>query len=114
MRLDHLLSKEQPPSVWVGKPHVCLCVVLIFGWNVTKTLTVHCCGVLCACVVCSLDGVRSVRVDTLLGCGGTGTVVWFFLLLFLFVNSGREHLMNDRRDCLLLCVIWFAARFIVW
>jgi len=37
-----------------------------------------------------------------------------FLLLFLFVNSGREHLMNDRRDCLLLCVIWFAARFLVW
>ena len=68
--------------------------------------------VLCACVVCSLDGVCSGRVNTLLGCGGTGTVVWFFLLLFLFVNSGREHLMNDRRDCLLLCVIWFAARFV--
>lgn len=51
-------------------------------------------------------------MNTLLGCGGTGTVVWFFLLLFLFVNSGREHLMNDRRDCLLLCVIWFAARFV--
>ena len=35
----------------------------------------------------------------------------FFLVVVLFVNSGREHLMNDRRDCLLLCVIWFAARF---
>ena len=108
MRLDHLLSKEQPPVVgWVS--HTCLCVVLIFGWNVTKTLMMHLCGVLCACVVCSLDGACSVRVGTLLGCGGTDCCV-FFLLLFLFVNSGREHLMNDRRDCLLLCVIWFAAR----
>ena len=43
--------------------------------------------------------------------GNRHLCVLFFLLLFLFVNSGREHLMNDRRDCLLLCVIWFAARF---
>ena len=45
------------------------------------------------------------------GLWGNRHCVLFFLLLFLFVNSGREHLMNDRRDCLLLCVIWFAARF---
>ena len=45
------------------------------------------------------------------GLWGNRLLCGSFLLLFLFVNSGREHLMNDRRDCLLLCVIWFAARF---
>ena len=54
MRLDHLLSKEQPPSVWVGKPHG-LCVVLIFGWNVTKTLMMHSFGCV-VCVCCVLFG----------------------------------------------------------
>lgn len=46
------------------------------------------------------------------GLWGNRLLCGSFLLLFLFVNSGREHLMNDRRDCLLLCVIWFAARFL--
>ena len=54
MRLDHLLSKEQP-LVWVGKPHVCLCVVLIFGWNVTKTLMMRL-GWCVVCVCCVLFG----------------------------------------------------------
>ena len=107
MRLDHLLSKEQPP-VWVGKPRVFVWCLFLGGTSQKLSQCTVC--VLCACVVCSLDGVCGMRVGTLLGCGGTDCCV-FFLLLFLFVNSGREHLMNDRRDCLLLCVIWFAARF---
>lgn len=46
------------------------------------------------------------------GLWGNRHVCVVLLGVVLFVNSGREHLMNDRRDCLLLCVIWFAARFV--
>ncbi len=69
--------------------------------------------VCCVRVLCALW--MGYAVDGWTRCwvvGEQALLVWFFLLLFLFVNSGREHLMNDRRDCLLLCVIWFAARFV--
>ena len=90
-----------------------LCVVLIFGWNVTKTLMMRL-GWCVVCVCCVLFGWGMQRAGGhVVGLWGNRHCVLFFLLLFLFVNSGREHLMNDRRDCLLLCVIWFAARLSV-
>ena len=67
--------------------------------------------VCCVRVLCALW--MGYAVDGWTRCWVVGEQALCVVLLgvVLFVNSGREHLMNDRRDCLLLCVIWFAARF---
>ena len=93
----------------MGKPHG-LCGA--YFW-VERHKNSHDAPVWCVvCVCCVLFGWGMQQAGGhVVGLWGNRLLCGSFLLLFLFVNSGREHLMNDRRDCLLLCVIWFAARF---
>ena len=95
----------------MGKPHVFVCGA--YFW-VERHKNSHSALLWCVvCVCCVLFGWGMWHAGGhVVGLWGNRHCVLFFLLLFLFVNSGREHLMNDRRDCLLLCVIWFAARFV--